>query len=164
MKKLLFTVSILILSCASAHADKLLLYLSIGTGYTATNDSDWSGGGLSGSIIGTSFLKNTRTELEVAYKKADLNKISLNGAGSSPVTGSVETWSYLVNGYYDFMEGKPLRPYLSVGAGMASHTGKLTAVGGLGTPGADGDDTVFAYQLGAGASYAMTDKVSLWGG
>lgn len=161
--------------CVPAMAEKIPFYVSLGTGYTSTVDSDWSGSGQSGSIgikdsenfsgaIGTSFLKNTRTELETSYKKADLNSISLNGAGSASVSGSVETWAFLVNGYYDFMEGQKLRPYISAGLGAAYHKGDITAVGGLGTPGASGNDTVFAYQAGIGASYTLTPKTDLWVG
>lgn len=173
MRKLLIAASILIISCTAAHADKLPIYLSLGTGYVATNDSDWSSGGSSGAIgiddtesfsaaVGASFLKNTRAELEASYRNADLNKISLNGTGSAAVTGSVETWAFLVNGYYDFLEGQKFRPYVSAGAGFATHQGKITAVGGLGTPGANGSDTVFAYQAGLGGTYSLTERTDLW--
>lgn len=46
----------------------------------------------------------------------------------------------------------------------ARHKGDVDAVAGLGTPGADASDTVFAYQAGAGASYDLGNNVALFGG
>lgn len=175
MKKLLLTASLVALSVPAFAA--MPAYLSLGIGLTNTMDSDWDDGsfGDKGSIgidntanfsaaIGTSFFQNTRTELEVSYRKADLSDISLNGVGSASLNGELKTWSFLVNGYYDFPLKSKISPYLSVGIGAAHHSATIDAIGGLGTPGTNSSDTVFAYQIGLGANYALTNKASLWGG
>lgn len=139
MKKLLLALALTILPI-KAYADQLPVYISVGSGITMTEDSNWSENGIGGGAIsidnaenfsgavGTSFLKNTRTELEVSYRSADLSRISLNGAGSAPVNGSVDTWTYLVNGYYDFLEGQQIRPYVSAGIGAATLKGNINSV------------------------------------
>lgn len=174
MKKLLLTASLVALATPSYAA--MPAYLSLGVGLTDTMDSDWDDSvGDQGTIgidnsanfsaaIGASFLKNTRTELEVSYRKAGLSDISLDGVGSASLNGDLTTWGFLVNGYYDFPLKSKISPYLSAGIGVAHHKGTIDAVGGLGTPGTDSTDTVFAYQVGLGASYAITEKASLWAG
>lgn len=172
MKKLLLALTLTILPVA-AYADNLPVYVSVGTGITMTEDSSWSESGVgSGSIsinnaenfsgaVGTSFLKNTRTELEVSYRSADLSQISLNGSGSAALTGSsVNTWTYLVNGYYDFLEGEIIRPYVSLGIGAATHDGTLHST----TLTTSADSTQFAYQAGLGATYSLTKNVGIWAG
>lgn len=173
MKKLLLTTALIGMSFPAMA--EVPLYLSLGAGITHANDSDWDSAGLSGTIdidnaanfslaFGGGVARNVRTEVELAYRNANLSEISIDGGGSASLDGELKTWTLLVNGYYDFMEGQKFRPYLSAGLGAARHEGDISAVGGIGTPGADGSDTVFAYQVGAGAGYALTDKTSLWGG
>ena len=173
MKKLFLTAALILLPLKSYAADTLPVYISVGTGLTMTSDSNWSQSGVgSGSIsvdnsenfsgaVGTSFLKNTRTELEVSYRSANLSSISLNGGGTAALSGSsVNTWTYLVNGYYDFLEGQAIRPYVSVGLGAATHKGTLNG-GGVAV---SATDTEFAYQAGLGATYSLTKNVGLWAG
>lgn len=170
MKKLLLTASLVAFS-APAYASTLPVYLSLGAGLTSTNDSNWDAPGLSGSFsidnaanfsaaVGTSFYKNTRTELEVSYRKADLGDVSIDGAGSGPVNGSLKTWAFLVNGYYDFPVKGKFIPYISAGLGVADHKGTISGSGIT----EDASDTVFAYQAGLGANYVLNDKASLWAG
>lgn len=170
MKKLLLSLALIALPIA-AHADTLPLYLSVGTGITMTENSNFSDSGASGSIdiknsenfsgaVGTSFLKDTRTELEVSYRSADLSSAYVNGVGSAAVGGSVDTWTYLANVYYDFLDGQPIRPYVSAGIGAATHSGTIN-IGGIS---ASANNTEFAYQAGLGASYSINKNVSLWGG
>lgn len=174
MKKLLLTSAFAFISIP-AQAGQVPLYLSVGAGLTHTQDSDWDATGFSGSIdidnsanfsaaLGSKVWKNTRAEFEVSYRKADLSNISVDGVGTASLDGDIKTWTFMANGYYDFLEGQKFRPYLSAGIGAAHHKGSISAVGGLGTPGADADDTVFAYQVGAGASYTLSGSTDLWGG
>jgi opacity protein-like surface antigen len=170
MKKLLLSLALIMMPVA-AYADNLPVYVSVGSGITMTNNSNFNDGNASGSIdiknsenfsgaVGTSFLKDTRTELEISYRSADLSSAYVNGIGGAQVGGSVDTWTYLANVYYDFLDGQPIRPYVSAGIGAATHRGTLT-VGGIS---ASANDTEFAYQAGLGASYSLTKNVSLWGG
>lgn len=179
MKKvLLTTVALASLSApALAAAPKLpsSWYVSVGAGLTDTRDSDWSESGNNGTIgikntanfsgaVGAHLTQNIRTEFEVSYRKADFKNISLNGGGSASLNGNLETWGFLANGYYDFNAIQKFSPYLSVGLGAAHHKGSISAVGSIGTPGANASDTVFAYQAGAGVSYPVTNKTSIFAG
>lgn len=173
MKKLLLTASLVALTTPAYAA--VPYYLSIGAGVTHTSDSDWDDGTDTGSIdlsnavnfaaaIGANVSDNARAELEVSYRNADLDSITLDGVGSADLNGELKTTVVLLNGYYDFMQGQKFRPFISAGIGLARHSGTVDAVGGLGTPGVDATDTVFAFQAGIGASYAVSDQTDIWGG
>lgn len=58
------------------------------------------------------------------------------------------------------MAGEPFRPYVSAGLGVARHDGELSAAG----ISSSDKDTVFAYQVGAGLGYDVTDNVNIFGG
>jgi opacity protein-like surface antigen len=64
-----------------------------------------------------------------------------------------------VNGYYDFTNSSQLTPYISAGIGVAQVEVNDLAV--LGIPVGSEDDTVFAYQLGVGVGYSVTDAITL---
>lgn len=174
MKKLLLTTALV---CMAAPASaEVPYYLSVAAGITHTSDADWNDGTDSGDFdidrtanfagaVGAVFWPNIRTELEVSYRNADLNEITVDGVGSAELDGEVKTWAFLLNGYYDFtLPNTRFKPYLSAGIGAARHKADVDAVAGLGTPGADASDTVFAYQAGAGASYELGNNVALFGG
>lgn len=172
MRKLLLTTALVLVSTPAMA--EMPLYLSLGAGVTHTGDSDWSDGVDTGSFdidsaanfaaaLGV-VLGNARVEGEVSFRNPDISEITLDGTGSADAEGELSTWTFLINGYYDFLEGQKFRPFVTAGAGLARHSGEIDAVGGLGTPGADADDTVFAYQAGAGASYSVSENTSVWGG
>ena len=69
----------------------------------------------------------------------------------------MENNSVMLNAYYDIDTGTKLTPYVGAGIGMARLKGSIK-----------GDDanaskskTTFAWQVGAGVSYAMTDNLAL---
>lgn len=74
--------------------------------------------------------------------------------------GDVTTTAILINGYYDFMPENKFSLYLSGGIGLARHDGELR-FGGVSS---SDDDTVFVYQIGAGASYDIARRTVLFGG
>lgn len=146
-------------------------YFSIKGGYTWTNDSDYSETGVSGDIefddtynasaaFGGRWLGNMRTELEVSYRDADVENISAGG-GSASADGNLETWAFLINGYYDFNPWGRFTPYIGAGIGAAHHRADVDAVGGLGVTGGDDSDTVFAYSATAGAATAIAEQTDL---
>ena len=107
-----------------------------------------------------------RTELELNIKQDAEKKISgswSEGEGDDAVSGvettklSVENNSVMINAYYDINTGTKLTPYVGAGIGMA-HL-KATAKYD------DGKDSKsknnFAWQVGAGVAYALTDNVVL---
>lgn len=65
----------------------------------------------------------------------------------------------MVNGYYDFDIESAFTPYVGGGIGIANVSINDLAV--LGIPLADDDDTVFAYQFGAGVGYEISPTLTL---
>lgn len=114
-----------------------------------------------GVAAGYDFGNNIRIEGEIAYQKNDLDKVSMAGIGEADLTGDVSSLALLLNGYYDFKNKSAFTPFISAGLGFAKVELNDFNVPGSGLPGTNEDDTVFAYQVGAGVSYAVTPKVSL---
>ena len=81
-----------------------------------------------------------------------LNKVSGPG-GSEDLSGDITALAFLVNGYYDFTNKSRFTPYISGGVGLA----KIE----INDEDESLDDTVFAYQIGAGVGYAVSEKVTI---
>ena len=113
-----------------------------------------------GVAVGYRLANNIRIEGEVAYQKNDFDKVSALGVDFD-LTGDVSNLAFLLNSYYDFANESAFTPFISVGIGFANVEVNDMNVPGLGTPEYSDDDTVFAYQVGAGVGYAVNDKVSL---
>jgi opacity protein-like surface antigen len=181
MKKIVLTalagVSLITVPAARA-ADGFLgngFYGSLSGGLTSTRDSNWDGFGASGNIglanganfagaLGLKVSPNIRTEVELSYRRANLNSVSLDGGGSASLGGHLTTWGLLVNGYYDFMPDSKFNPWLSAGLGMAGHTGTLDSVPSVGFSSTSASDDVFAYQLGGGVDYNLSPQTALFAG
>lgn len=165
----------LIMSANNASAQELNPYVSGKIGFTKTSDSDWKDSGLTGNIgvsnaanfavaVGVNVTPVIRTEFEISYRNAGLDDITVDGVGSADLSGDLKTWGFMLNGYYDFMTESVVSPYITAGLGVLRHDGEIDAVGGLGVTGVEGNDTTFAYQLGFGAAYDLSDKFVLDGG
>lgn len=103
-----------------------------------------------------------RLEGEVAYQNNEVDRIEnislpadVDGTILSSMEASVLT--FLLNGYVDFYNGSAFTPFFTAGFGFARIDGEMT-VDGVSD---DEDDIVFAYQLGVGAGYAVTETVTL---
>lgn len=143
------------------------LYLSGGIGGHQTDDADVSGGGVDveadtdkgfaglvgfGSDFGDS---NFRVELEGAYRGAgDVDSVS----GVSG-TGDVEALSVMGNVFYDF--GLNDRFDLYVGGGLGAAEVDMNQAGVFGGSLIDTSDLGWAWQLGAGAAYAINERLKL---
>lgn len=112
-----------------------------------------------GAAIGYRY-GNGRIEGELSYQRNDLDETSYFGFGFDS-TGDVEGTAFLLNGYYDFSNTTAFTPYLSAGLGYAKVELNDYNISGSGLPNFSGDDSVFAYQVGLGVGYAVTDKVTL---
>ena len=138
-------------------------YVSGNLGIGLLEDSDLSASDFSaelefdaGAVLGVAAgynFGNVRLEGEFGYAKNDMDEITVHGFGSGSVSGDVTSYSFLVNGYYDFVNTSPLTPYISAGVGFARLDASLE--------GDDADDDVLAYQLGAGVGYAVNEKVTI---
>ena len=74
--------------------------------------------------------------------------------------GSVDTGSFSLNAYYDFMSDEAFSPYVGAGVGYADTDVKFTP-SGVGV--INDSDTGFSYQFILGASYAFSDALELFG-
>jgi outer membrane immunogenic protein len=173
MKKMLlriigFSCAVVFLFTGVAISAERGPYVSGQLGISFLRDSDLSSGG---NTIGTmEFDKGWgvgaaagynfgmfRAEGEVGYQKYGIDKASA-GPYSIRDSGDVSGLSFLANGYFDFVNKTPFTPYLSAGIGVARVDAKDFAIGGYSI---DSDDTVFAYQVGAGVGYAINKNMTI---
>ncbi|MEW5727795.1 MAG: outer membrane beta-barrel protein [Pseudomonadota bacterium] len=126
-------------------------YLAGSLGYLAAEDADISPGGDIGRDDGYAThlafghkYGRFRGEAELGWKLTD----------ASP-GGDVAAASLMANGYWDIRTGTRFVPYLGGGLGLAW----VDVDGAL-----DDDDMVLAWQLMAGVSYTMTERMDVYGG
>jgi opacity protein-like surface antigen len=111
---------------------------------TSEYDAGYAVGGALGYMIDA-----FRYEGEISYMKSDENTYD-----GLPTNADMETLTFLVNGYLDFDTGGPMTPYITVGIGVS----KLD----FNDPDFyDVDDTVFAYQVGAGVGFSVSETLTL---
>ncbi|MGI8569114.1 MAG: outer membrane protein [Methylocella sp.] len=120
------------------------------------------------AAAGYAFENGLRAEFEYGYQAPDIDKLTGHVLGV-PVTftgngASVTVNTILANGYYDFKTAYKITPLVGGGLGVAvvsAHTNAPNAT--QVTLSSSDTATVFAYQATAGASYPVTDHVSLTG-
>jgi len=118
-------------------------------GDSATVDFD-TGFGL-GIAVGNDY-GGDRLEVEFGYQENDLDTVK-GGGKSYALPGDVSGMGLLVNGYHDFKTTSTVTPFIGAGIGFANVE--------LDMPGYNEDDNVFAYQVGAGLSFAVNQEVNL---
>lgn len=95
-----------------------------------------------------------------------------------PANLRLRAWSLMANAWYDFDLGLPITPYVGggIGMGMVKISGTLGRTNYAGTTGEgtplprtlvieklyEKNDTVFAWQLGAGFSFPISDTMKLF--
>ncbi|MBW2483983.1 MAG: porin family protein [Deltaproteobacteria bacterium] len=174
MKKIIFgLIGCLFLAMPAISLGETGMYGSFNAGFAMPVDGDMTLPG-TGSVeleYDTSFtvggaigymVENYRLEGEVAYQNNEVDSIegfSLPLDLGIGILNSMEVsvLTFLANGYYDFDTGSAFTPLITAGLGFARIEGEMTVDGLSG----DEDDTVFAYQLGVGAGYAVSETVSL---
>ena len=161
-------------------ADDKGLYVRGGIGINWLSDADNNGAVLDveseadnglalAGALGYRLNRNVRVEAEINYRDNDADSLTVtNPAGSGLPTddadGDVTSWGGMANVYYDFdgvgpvKDGGKLVPYVMGGLGWANVDADVSAVGVQLT---DDDDSVFAYQLGAGVGYDVAERVTL---
>jgi len=125
-----------------------------------TLDVESDTGFVFGVAAGYDLGNNIRVEGEIAYQQNDLDKASLLGLVVD-LSGDSSSLALLLNGYYDFANESAFTPFISAGLGVARVEINDFNVAGSGVPSESDDDTVFAYQIGAGVSYAINDQIDL---
>jgi len=140
--------------------------------FDATGTPD-QGTAFSGAV-GYRFADGLRVEGELNYRENDLDEFTVREPGSlaallppelrqnpaaldslrgtSPIDGDLSAVSLMANLYYDVDLGPGLKPYVGGGVGLSRIS---VAVGSSGRQLTDDDDTVFAYQIGAGLAYQL---------
>jgi opacity protein-like surface antigen len=99
-----------------------------------------------------------RIELEYTHRSNPLNQLKF-AEGSITGSGNVTADSLLANFWGVFHNKSPWAPYLGVGLGAARMEASSLKVAGQ--PLGSGSSVVFAYQLGTGVDFTLTDKLSL---
>jgi opacity protein-like surface antigen len=99
-----------------------------------------------------------RLEAEIGYQSSSVDKAVVIDGTVLDVDGDVElsVMSYMANGYIDFeLPMSPIKPFITAGAGLAN-----AEISGDELDIAE-DDTVFAWQIGAGAGFSVAPMVTL---
>ncbi len=124
--------------------------------------------------VGYRFARGLRVEGELSYRKHDFDEITVREPGSlaallspdlrrdqdalkglkgtHPAVGDLSSVTLMVNLFHDFDLGLGLKPYVGGGIGLSRIS--MTA-NSSGTRTTDDDDSVFAYQFGAGLDYEV---------
>ena len=149
------------------------LYISGNLGFAMASDSDLTDSTVPGVTVKTEFdtglafaaalgydFNRFRVEGEISYQTNDVDKIGALGVFFD-ATGDATALSFLINGYFDFVNSSAFTPYISAGLGYAQVEFNDLNISGSGFPGSSDDDSVFAYQIGIGVGYAVTEKVTI---
>jgi opacity protein-like surface antigen len=99
-----------------------------------------------------------RAEVEGVYRHSDNNKIT-DANGSQGAEGSRKMLNIFLNGYLEFNLLGIVSPYIGAGAGYGSVSLDVRQLDG--TVIVDDKDSVYSYQLIAGAAVNLTDNFSL---
>lgn len=146
-----------------------------GTDTVSLDASKSNGQAFFGVAFGYDFKESfidlpVRAELEYAYrgKKEMFKRDGVGTGGQYSDKLEVGVQSFFVNAYYDFENSSPVTPYIGLGAGLAvisaNLSGKYYGVGGGGgteikTESENG--AAFAWNIGAGAAWKITEPISL---
>lgn len=177
IKSCIYAASLFVLSTAAPAAMAYGIYTSASAGISMPPDAETTDSTLPGESIDLGYdndivaagavgLSNGpyRSEVEVSYQKNDLDSISASGVSVTPstlgVSGDTRFITGLVNAYYDLDLGHGIKPYITGGLGLSNIRVRFNATGV--TPSSVSDDkTVFAYQVGAGIGYQVSQNVTL---
>ena len=110
-----------------------------------------------------------RLEGELSYKHGEMTSITDRDTGVRfrNVDGSLGVLAMMFNGFFDLHNDTPITPYFGGGIGFAAlHLSDTFGTDTSGTGGQsllyyEDDDTVFAYQAGAGLEIALNRMLSL---
>jgi opacity protein-like surface antigen len=97
-----------------------------------------------GVAVGKRFGK-VRAEGEIGYQENDVDK---------PKSGDMKAYTFLVNGYYDFLNRTKFTPYLTAGIGVAKVDAKINKFAHV-------DDIGLAYQVGVGVAYCINKHLTV---
>jgi opacity protein-like surface antigen len=102
--------------------------------------------------IGQSFGDVIRIEVEGGYRANSFDEMRIDGSGVSDIDGDMRALSLMSNVYLNLLPYSDISPFIGFGAGVANIEADIDRYGSA-------DDTVFAYQIAAGCSIAMSPSV-----
>lgn len=160
--KMIIALTAALLATAGLATAKEGPYASFSAGMALQSDSDFNIEGNDAELsydpgyalsaaIGADF-RDFRIEGEFGYKSVDMDQASAFGM-SENVDGTVSNLSFMGNAYLNFWNRSQVTPYLMGGVGISNVE---IEVGD-----SSEDEVTFAFQAGAGLSFAMSDTVSL---
>lgn len=169
----LAVAAIALMAPMAAHADNPLRagwYVDGGVMATMQTDADSTvndpitdnieydaGWGLTGGG-GYAWGNGIRTEVEIAYRRSGVDKVT--GTGSGPANdGSIHNTSFMGNVLYDFATGTQFTPYIGAGIGAAVVNADNIKTVYFRT--LDSDRVQFAYQAIAGVAAALDSNWSV---
>lgn len=171
MKKLSVVLTAMLITFALGVATAAAKgYVSVNAGAVFVEDADFTdiegdsgeittdtGFGLTVAVGGTFAGDRARAELELGYRANDLDEVKYDDPifGSFDIGGDVTTFSGMANVYFHLLPTTAaISPFIGAGVGLANVEGDIDGL-------ESDDDTVFAYQLAAGTSFAATERLSI---
>lgn len=151
-------------------------------GWTTEFDTGWT----ASAAFGKRFSNGLRGEIELAYQSNDVDThnnvqaagipldnedvgVLISGAPQQGATvgevvadgqGAVDTTFLMANLFYDFTQFGAFTPYVGAGVGVGFVNVEYSP-SGVGI--VDDDDSVVSYQVIAGGSYALSERMALFG-
>lgn len=153
------------------------VYVGIGGGLNFLNDTDFNilgavnvdneydSGVMFGGFVGYDFGRvwsfgGIRAEGQLSYhdNDVDVHSVAALGGNQPGSTGDASAIAFMANVYHDFLPDNRFRPYIGAGIGLAIVDFSDFGIAAIPSV-LDDDDTAFAWQLIAGASYDITPNV-----
>ena len=118
-------------------------------------------GYLIGGAIGLKWNEMLRTEIELSHMSNNANSYNKNGAPFSPASGPIRQTYLLGNVWLDIPTGSSFTPYAGGGLGVGFADADVTFNGGIAGYGSRTSGASFAYQLGGGIKFSLSEKIDL---
>jgi opacity protein-like surface antigen len=120
---------------------------SVDTGEFSFDD----GFALTGAV-GQSFGDVIRVELEGGYRTNSFEEMRIDGSGVFDIDGDMRALSLMSNVYIDLLPHRNISPFIGFGVGVVNIEAEIDRYGSA-------EDTVLAYQVAAGCTFAMSPSV-----
>jgi opacity protein-like surface antigen len=140
---------------ADANTPSAGPYISGQVGYNMPSENALDNNASFAAAAGYRFNPNVRVEGELSYRKNDYSE-NVDGVSAN---GDVKGTNLMANAWYDFANSTAFTPYIGGGLGMMRGSAKIGFAGSPTT--IDDSDTVFAWQLGAGLAYNVTQNIAV---
>ena len=171
MKRQLSGILCLLILLVSAEAQADTLYFAVQAGFSTQPTSDnedpndptnnfelnTQAGYNAAFAVGAKF-GSLRAEVEAVYRNNPNDKF-IEVTGPEGADGDLSMLTVFLNGYYEMDFFGVVTPYVGVGVGYGTISLNLKELDG--TVKVDDDDTVYSYQLMAGAAFNLTENFSL---